>query len=60
MVNEADFTDNASQWEMWEKDKNEYKGWMTQLIQKQKAESRSHGFHHVGQYKEEITQMEEV
>ena len=60
MVGEAEFTDNASQWEMWEKDKGEYKGWMTQLIKKQKAESRSHGFHHVGQYKEEITQMEEV
>ena len=60
MVGEAEFTDNASQWEMWEKDKSEYKGWMTQLIEKQKAESRSHGFHHVGQYKEEITQMEEV
>ena len=60
MVSEAEFTDNTSQWEMWEKDKTEYKGWMTNLIEKQKAESRSHGFHHVGQYKEEIAQMEEV
>lgn len=60
MVSEAEFTDNTSQWEMWEKDKTEYKGWMTNLIEKQKTESRSHGFHHVGQYKEEITQMEEL
>ncbi len=60
MVSEAEFTDNTSQWEMWEKDKTEYKGWMTNLIEKQKTESRSHGFHHVGQYKEEITQMEEA
>ena len=60
MVHEAEFTDNASQWEMWQKDKDEYKGWMTNLIEKEKAESRSHGFHHVGQYKEEIAQMEEV
>ena len=60
MVHEAEFTDNASQWEMWQKDKDEYKGWMTNLIEKEKTESRSHGFHHVGQYKEEIAEMEEV
>ena len=59
MVNEAEFTDNAGQWEMWQEDKDGYKEWMTELIQKQKAESRSHGFHHVGQYKEEVAQMEE-
>ena len=59
MVNEAEFNDNASQWEMWEKDKDGYKLWMTDLIQKQKAESRSHGFHHVGQYKEEIANLQE-
>ena len=60
MVNEAEFTDNAGQWEHWQRDKDDYKVWMTDLIQKQKAESRSHGFHHVGQYKEEISQMEET
>ena len=59
MVNEAEFSDNASQWEMWEKDKDAYKGWMTELIQKQKLEARSHGFHHVGQYKEEISEMQD-
>ena len=60
MVNEADFTDNKSQWEMWQENKDDYKGWMTGLMEKQKVESRSHGFHHVGQYKEEIAEMEEV
>ena len=59
MVNEAEFTDNAGQWEMWQKDKGEYKQWMTVLIDKQKAEARSHGFHHVGQYKEEVSQIQE-
>ena len=59
MVNEAEFNDNAGQWEMWTKDKDDYKGWMTDLIQKQKAEARSHGFHHVGQYKEEIAKMQD-
>ena len=60
MVNEAEFNDNDSQWEMWEKDKDGYKQWMTGLIQKQKVEERSHGFHHVGQYKEEVAQMEDI
>ena len=60
MINEAEFTDNAGQWEMWQKDKDGYKQWMTDLIQKQKAEGRSHGFHHVGQYGEEIAQMEDI
>ena len=59
MVNEAEFTDNAGQWEMWQKDKGEYKQWMTALIDKQKTEVRSHGFHHVGQYKEEVSQIQE-
>jgi len=58
MVNEAEFTDNAGQWEMWQKDKEGYNQWMAELIEKPKAEGRSHGFHHVGQYKEEIAQME--
>ena len=59
MVNEAEFNDNDSQWEMWQKDQDGYKKWMTELIEKQKVESRSHGFHHVGQYKEEIAQMQD-
>ncbi len=59
MVNEAEFTDNAGQWEMWQADKDSYNSWMTGLIEKQKSEARSHGFHHVGQYKEEIAQMQD-
>lgn len=52
MVNEQAFTDNASQWEMWAKDKESYSAWMSEKIAAQPA--RSHGFHHVGQYAEEI------
>ena len=32
MVNEAAFEDNASQWEMWRKDKAAYKTWLTAKI----------------------------
>ena len=53
MVNEEAFDDNNSQWEMWVKDKKGYETWMTEKIADQPA--RSHGFHHVGQYAEEIT-----
>ena len=60
MVGEKSFTDNSSQWEAWQEDKDEYNKWMKALVQEQKEDSRSHGFHHVGQYREEIAQMEEV
>ena len=60
MVNEADFNDNASQYEMWRKDKEGYQQWMTALVTRQKQESRSHGFHHPGQYAEDILRTEEV
>ena len=56
MVNEAHFNDNASQWEAWQDDKEAYNRWMTGLLQTQKAEGRTHGFHHQGQYAEEISQ----
>ncbi len=52
MVNEQAFTDNASQWEMWAKDKEGYSAWMSKKIAAQPP--RSHGFHHRGQYAEEI------
>jgi len=52
MVNEEAFTDNNSQWEMWTKDKESYAGWLSENISK--LPPRSHGFHHVGQYAEEI------
>ena len=51
MVNEEAFDDNASQWEMWVKDKKGYETWMTEKISDKPP--RSHGFHHVGQYAEE-------
>ena len=60
MVGEAHFNDNDSQWEAWQKDKDGYKRWMASLIEKQRAESRTHGFHHRGQYAEEIAAMGEV
>jgi hypothetical protein len=54
MVNEAVFEDNASQWEMWRKDKAAYKTWMLDMIQNKKATVRSHGFRFRGQYEEEV------
>jgi pyruvate ferredoxin oxidoreductase delta subunit len=58
MVNEAEFNDNHSQWEAWQKDKDGYKQWMTALVEKQKRVDRTHGFHHVGGYAEEIAKVE--
>ncbi|MFQ5994802.1 MAG: (4Fe-4S)-binding protein [Acidiferrobacterales bacterium] len=52
MVNEEAFTDNASQWEMWSKDKESYSAWLSEKISE--PPPRSHGFHHRGQYAEEI------
>jgi pyruvate ferredoxin oxidoreductase delta subunit len=53
MVNEEAFTDNDSQWEMWAKDKESYSVWLSE--KNSEPPPRSHGFHHVGQYAEEIT-----
>jgi pyruvate ferredoxin oxidoreductase delta subunit len=52
MVNEEAFEDNDSQWEMWTKDKAGYVAWLNEKIADKPT--RSHGFHHVGQYAEEI------
>jgi pyruvate ferredoxin oxidoreductase delta subunit len=52
MVNEEAFDGNDSQWEMWIKDKDGYAAWLSETITNQPA--RSHGFHHRGQYAEEI------
>lgn len=52
MINEEAFEDNASQWQMWSKDKQGYAGWLSDMVAKRTP--RSHGFHHVGQYQEEI------
>ena len=59
MVNEAEFNDNKSQWEMWQEDKEGYNQWMTALIDDQKQKNRTHGFHQRGQYAEEIAAMGE-
>ena len=60
MVSEAEFNDNSSQWEAWQKDKEGYKEWMTALITKQKQEVRSHGFHHREHYQEDVARMGEI
>ena len=52
MVNEEAFNDNASQWEMWTKDNKKYEDWRSEKAANQPA--RTHGFHHIGQYAEEM------
>jgi len=52
MVNEEAFEGNDSQWEAWSKDKEGYGAWLGAKIAERPP--RSHGFHHVGQYAEEI------
>ena len=54
MVREDAFEDNASQWEMWRKDKGKYQTWMTDKIHSKEHITRSHGFRFRGQYEEEI------
>ncbi len=54
MVNEAAFDDNASQHEMWKKDKAAYKTWMAGKTSDTRYVVRSHGFRFRGQYDEEI------
>ena len=56
MVNEAVFDDNASQWEMWRKDKTAYATWLGDKINDKRATVRSHGFRFRGQYDEELKQ----
>jgi pyruvate ferredoxin oxidoreductase delta subunit len=55
MVNEEAFADNASQWEMWKKDKAGYKTWLQAKIAAKP--DRSHGFWIRGQYEEQIKTM---
>jgi ferredoxin len=54
MVNESLFDDNASQWEMWRKDKPAYVAWMGTKIKDKQATVRSHGFRFRGQYEREL------
>jgi pyruvate ferredoxin oxidoreductase delta subunit len=58
MVNEASFEDNASQWEMWRRDKDAYRVWLTEKIQDKAHTVRSHGFRYRGQYEEELASGE--
>jgi len=60
MVNEAEFNDNSSQYEAWVADADGYKTWMTNLIDISKLEERTHGFHHVGGYQEQISGVEDA
>ena len=54
MVNESAFEDNASQWEMWRRDKDAYKVWLAEKIRDKVTTARSHGFRYRGQYEEEL------
>jgi pyruvate ferredoxin oxidoreductase delta subunit len=58
MVNESEFSDNASQWEDWRKDKAAYKVWLEDKI-KTRSE-RSHGFRYRGQYEEQVPEMLQI
>jgi pyruvate ferredoxin oxidoreductase delta subunit len=58
MVNESEFSDNASQWEAWRKDKEGYKHWLEDKIKGHGA--RSHGFRYRGQYEEQVPEMLEI
>ena len=53
MINEEAFTDNRSQWEVWAKDRQAYSVWLSSITSGLPA--RSHGFHHPGQYAEEVS-----
>lgn len=58
MVNEVEFHDNASQWEMRNKDKEGYKKWLLEKIEHRPE--RSHGFRYRGQYEEQVPEMLDI
>ena len=60
MVNEAEFSDNASQYGAWKRDREGYKRWLAALVAKARGQPRSQGFHHLGQYQEETARTQEV
>jgi pyruvate ferredoxin oxidoreductase delta subunit len=55
MVNETQFADNDSQWEMWKENKEGYQAWLKEKIAKRP--DRSHGFRFRGQYAEQVPEM---
>ncbi len=57
MVNEAAFGDNASQFEMYEKDKDTYKSWLKGKIEDKATTDRTHGFQLRGKYEEEVQEI---
>jgi pyruvate ferredoxin oxidoreductase delta subunit len=60
MVNEAAFTDNASQYEMWKQDPQAYRSWLQDKVSQEKPpEARSHGFRYRGQYEAEIAALQQ-
>ena len=58
MVNEESFSDNSSQYEHWQRDRDGYMKWLDEKIGVAKAEKgdvgRSHGFHQWGEYEKQI------
>ena len=58
MVNETEFSDNSSQWEMWKGDKKDYGKWLQEKIAVHP--DRTHGFRYRGQYEEQIPEMLET
>ncbi len=57
MVNESAFGDNASQFEMYEKDKDTYKSWLKGKIEDKATTDRTHGFQLRGKYEEEVQEI---
>ncbi len=57
MVNESAFGDNASQFEMYEKDKDTYKSWLKGTIEDKVTTDRTHGFQLRGKYEEEVQEI---
>ena len=57
MVNEAAFGDNASQFEMYEKDTDTYKSWLNGKIEDKVTTDRYHGFQLRGKYEEEVQEI---
>jgi hypothetical protein len=58
MVNETEFRDNDSQWEMWKRDEKAYMKWLQEKIAAHPE--RTHGFRYRGQYEEQIPEMLET
>lgn len=55
MVNETQFTDNASQWMQWKENPEAYQAWLKEKIADRA--DRSHGFRFRGQYEQQVPEM---